>query len=78
MEFAAILIEHEIFGNCSQSIDRSIVRFTSFDSRIHEIFGNSMEFAVILIEKETRVDCKESYFIKEEFDEFLENVSLLG
>ena len=37
-----------------------------------------MEFAVILIEKETRVDCKESYFIKEEFDEFLENVSFLG
>ena len=61
-------------------LDRSIDR--SFDSlrsiRIHEIFGNSMEFAVILIEKETRVDCKESYFIKEEFDEFLENVSFLG
>ena len=31
IEFAAILIEKEIFGNRSRSIDRSIVRSAVFD-----------------------------------------------
>ena len=58
MEFAAILIEHEIFGNCSQSIDRSIVRLTLFDgirnfNQERDFWQPcSMEFAAILMEHE--------------------------